>query len=152
MSDGGSIIFPTRNPAAYQGVSIKASAAFAANVGATSILGTAPRKPTRIYRLDVQLLITTLATLAANAAFNVISTDQIGAFTAPVPLCGGVSGVFAASVNIGAGGVQRASGSLIFQNLQTFNVTAVDVSISITGITTPGPLAGTWTAILTPIG
>lgn len=147
MSDGGIIICPTGNPNAYVGLSIKASAAFANNVGATSVLGTNPRKPARTYRCEVSLVLTALATLAANAAFNVIATDAAGAFTWPVPL-DTVAALPALTVNLGAGGAQRASGVIIFQS----SGLATDVSISLTGITTPGPLAGIWTAIFTPIG
>lgn len=147
MSDAGIIITPTGNPNAYMGLSIKASAAFAANVGATSIVGTNPRKPARVYRADVSLVITTLATSATTTAFNIIATDAVGAFTAPVPLVASLAGVPTASVNIGAGGVQRAAGSLIFQS----NGLTTDVSFSITGITTPGSLAAIYTVVITPI-
>ncbi len=148
MSDAAIIIFPTANPSAYYGLSIKSSAAFANNVGATSIIGTSPRKPARAYRCEVSIVLTALATAAANAAFNLIATDAAGAFTAPVPLVASLAGVPTATVNFGAGGVQRAAGSLIFQSTGI----TTDVSISITGITTPGALAGIWTAIFTPIG
>lgn len=148
MSDAGIIIYPTANPAAYVGLSIKASAAFANNVGATSIIGVSPAKPARPYRCEVSIVLTALATLAANAAFNVIYTDAAGAVTNPVPLVASLAGVPTATVNFGAGGVQRASGTLIFQS----NGIATDVSISITGITTPGALAGIYTVVFTPIG
>jgi len=148
MSSAGILIFPTPNQSLYYGLSLKASAAFAANVGATSVFGTSPKVPARTYRVDVSLVLTALATSAANAAFNIIATDAAGAYTVPVPLCASGSGVFTSSVNLGAGGVQRAGGSLIFQS----SGGTTDVSISITGITTPGSLAGIYTAIFTPIG
>lgn len=147
MSDVGNLIFPVRNPTLYYGLSLQASAAFANNVAATSVIGVSPQKAARKYRCEVSLVLTALATLAANAAFNVIATDAAGAFTWPVPL-DTVAALPALTVNLGAGGVQRASGVIIFQS----NGVATDVSISLTGITTPGPLAGIWTAIFTPIG
>lgn len=147
MSDAGILLFPAAN-AAYYGLSIKLAAAFADNVPVTSIVGIVPAKPARTYRCEVSIVLTALATLAANAAFNVIYTDAAGAVTNPVPLVASLAGVPTATVNFGAGGVQRAAGSLIFQS----NGIATDVSISLTGITTPGALAGIWTAVLTPIG
>jgi hypothetical protein len=146
MSDGGIITFPTGNPTVYVGLSISASQAFANNLAPLSILGL--NRPTRTYRCEVSLVLTALATAAANVAFNVISTDAAGAFTAPVPLVASLAGVPTPTVNLGAGGVQRAAGALIFQS----NGLATDVSVSITGITTPGALAGIWTAVFTPVG
>lgn len=146
MSDGGIIIFPVANPNAYAGLSIKASAAFAANVGSTSLLGTNPRKPAGMYRADVTIVATALATLAATVAFNVIATDAAGAFTAPIPLVAGVTGVPAANFNLGT--TSRASGSLILQS----TAASTDISFSITGITTPGPLAAIYEIVLTRIG
>lgn len=147
MSDFGNLIFPLRNPTLYYGLSFQASAAFANNVGVTSIIGVSPQKAAHKIRCEVSLVLTALATAAANAAFNVIATDAAGAFTWPVPL-DTVAGLPALTVNLGAGGVQRASGIIIFQS----NGGATDVSISLTGITTPGALAGIWSVIFTPIG
>lgn len=144
MSDGGIIIFPTGNPTVYTGLSISLSQAFSNNVGALSILGL--KRPPRTYRADVSIVLTALATLAANVAFNIIATDAAGAFTAPIPLVASLAGVPTATVNLATS--TRSAGSLIFQSLGA----ATDVSISITGITTPGPLAGIWTVVLTPIG
>lgn len=144
MSDAAIIINPAGN-SAYYGLSIKASQAFAANVGSLSIIGINPPKPARIYRVEVSIVLTARATAAA-ASFNVIATDAAGAFTVPVPLVASGAGVPAATVDLSA--VSRASGVLVFES----NGLATDVSISITGITTPGPLAGIWSAIFTPIG
>lgn len=146
MSDAGIILLPAGNTA-YVGASVKVSQSFANNVGATSIVGTNPRKPARKYRCEVSIVLTALATLAANAAFNVIATDAVGAFTWPIPL-NTPAALPALTVNFGAGGTQRASGIIVVES----NGLATDLSISLTGITTPGALAGIWTFVLTPIG
>lgn len=143
-SDCGPLIFPCQNTA-YYGLSVKVSAAFAANVAAIS-LANLSRQPPGTYRMDVTIVATALATLAANCAFNVLATDAAGAYTSPVPLVANGAGVPAASFNLGT--TARASGSLIFQS----SGLATDIQYSITGITTPGPLAAVYSAILTRIG
>jgi hypothetical protein len=99
-----------------------------------------------MYRADVTIVATALATLAANVAFNIIATDAAGAFTAPVPLVAGVAGVPTPNFNLGT--TARAAGSLVFQSIAI----ATDISFSITGITTPGPLAAIYQVVLTRIG
>ena len=145
MSDAG-ILLKLAGNSAYAGLSIKSSAAFVGNVGPISIVGVAPAKPARLYRVEVSIVLTVLATTALNAQFNIIATDAAGAFTAPVPLVASLAGVPTASVNMAV--ATRAAGQLVFES----NGAATDVSISITGITVPGPLAGIWSAIFTPIG
>lgn len=147
MSDGGILIFPTPNPTIYYGLSLKASAAFATNVAPLSVIGVLPQRPARKYRVEVSIVLTALATAAPNAAFNVIGTDAAGAYTWPVPL-DTPAALPALTVNLGAGGTQRASGFVIVES----NGAATDLSISLTGITTPGALSGVWTAVFTPIG
>lgn len=137
----GILYYPVGTPACWTGLSIAMAAAFAANVGVTSLSGSA--RPAGMYRADVTIVATALATLAANCAFNIIGTDAAGAFTAPVPLVAGVSGTPAASFNLGT--TARAAGSLIFQSTGG----AADISISITGITTPGALAAVYQVVLT---
>lgn len=146
MSDVGNLIFPTRNPGLYYGLSVASAGAvaFANNVASTSMSGV--QKTGGIYRVDVSILIPTLATAAAALAFNILSHDAVAAFTTPVPLW--ANGVLGASFNAGAGGVQRASGSLLFSYR---GQAADDIALSITGVTTPGPLAGTYQWALTRV-
>jgi hypothetical protein len=146
MSDIGNLIFPTRNPTVYYPLSIASAGrvAFANNVGATSMSGT--QKAAGTYRADVSILATVLATLAANTAFNIITTDAVGAVTTPVPLW--ANGAFGASFNMGPGGFQRAAGSLLFSYR---GAGGDDISFSITGITTPGALAASYQWALTRV-
>ena len=145
--DVGNLIFPTRNPLQYYGLSISSGAAriaFAANIATTSFAGVHLFAGT--YRFDVTILATVLATAAANTAVNIISTDAVGAFTTPVPLW--ANNVLAASFNMGAAGFQRASGSLIFAYK---GGNTDDMSWNIQGITTPGSLAASYQWALTRI-
>lgn len=144
MSDVGLILLPTPNQTLYYGLSVSKSAAFAANVATTSLAGVG--RPPGTYRAEVTLVATVLATLAANVAFNILSTDAAGAFTAPVPLVAGVTGLYTANFNLGT--TSRASGSLVFEYA---GGAAVDISFSIQGITTPGPLAAAYNVVLTRI-
>lgn len=142
MSDIGNLDFGMGgNLTVWRTWSMNKTAAFAANVGSTSISGTL--RNAGMYRADVTIVATTLATLAATTAFNILSSDAAGAFTSPVPLVSGSSGLYTASFDLGT--VSRAAGSLIFQ----YAGGAVDISFSITGITTPGPLAAVYNVALT---
>lgn len=114
--------------------------AFAANVGATTLLPAGA--PAGKYQVDVTLVATALATLAANTAFNITHTDAAGSVTEAVPLDN--AGVIGATFNLGT--TSRASGSLVF------NSTGAIVQLSITGITTPGPLAATYNATVRYLG
>jgi hypothetical protein len=144
MSDLGNLDYGLGgNPNVYRTWSGNFSAAFSANVGAVAILGTL-RNP-GMYRADVTIVASVLATSALNTAFNITTTDAGGANTTPIPLW--ANGLLAASFDLGS--FKRASGSYLFQ---MNGAGGVDVSISITGIVTPGSLAAVYDCVLTRVG
>lgn len=129
----------------YQGTSgTTGQTVFAANVGATQLLA-ADLFTVGQYRVEVSIVATALATLAANCAVNIIGHDNVGAYTSAMPLDSGLTGTVAGTFNLGT--TSRASGSLVIQH---DGIT--DLSFSITGITTPGPLAAKYQITVTRIG
>lgn len=118
--------------------------AFAANVATTQLLA-AGTEPAGQYRVDVNIVATALATLAANCALNIVGHDAAGAYTNPVPLDAGLTGNIGASFNLGT--TTRAQGSLTV----IWDATT-DLSFTITGITTPGPLAANYQVTIQKIG
>ncbi len=129
----------------YQGTSGTTSkTAFAANLGTTQLLP-ADLFSAGQYRIEVAIVATVLATLAANCAVNIVGNDAAGAYTNPVPLDAGLTGTIGASFNLGT--TNRASGTLVVQHDGS-----VDMSLTITGITTPGPLAATYQVTVTRVG
>lgn len=137
------------NPGSYVANSgTTGKTAFAANVGATQLLAADAINcavQAGQYRVDVTIVATVLATLAPNCAFNVIGNDAAGAYTNPIPLDAGLTGTVGASFNLGT--TSRASGSLLIDHDAT-----APLSFSITGITTPGPLAAKYQITLTRVG
>lgn len=117
---------------------------FAANVGTTQLLAASILTAGQ-YRVEVNIVATVLATLAATMALNIVGHDAIGGYTAPVPLVAGLTGVLGAAINLAT--TNRASGSLVVEHDGT-----TDLSLTITGITTPGPLAAKYQVTLTRIG
>jgi len=126
------------NNGSFQGTSGTTGAtAFAANVGATTLL--AAGHPAGVYRADISLQASVLATLAATVALNMLGTDSVGAFTQVVPL--------GTVLNFNLAALARVSGSLVFESTG-----AAAIQFSITGITTPGPLAAKYFITLTRVG
>lgn len=123
--------------------------AFTNNVATTQLIAAAPAaEPVSAagqYRIDVSIVATVLATAAASCAVNVVGHDAAGAYTNPVPLDAGLTGTIGASFNLGT--TNRASGSLVVQHDGT-----TDLSATISGITTPGPLAAKYQITVTRIG
>jgi hypothetical protein len=129
----------------YQGTSgTTGKVAFAANVGTTQLIA-ADLFAAGQYRIEVAIVATALATAAAACAVNIVGHDAAGAYTSAVPLDSGVSGTIGASFNLGT--TSRANGSLVIEYDGT-----TDLSLTITGITTPGPLAATYQVTVTRIG
>jgi hypothetical protein len=118
--------------------------AFAANVGTTQLIA-ADLFTAGQYRVEVAIVATALATLAANCVVNVLGHDAAGAYTSAMPLDSGLSGTIAGSFNLGT--TNRASGALVVQHDGS-----TDLSFAITGISTPGPLAAKYQVTLTRIG
>ncbi len=129
----------------YQGTSgTTGKVAFAANVGTTQLLA-ADLFSAGQYRIEVALVATALATLASTCAVNISGHDAAGAYTSAVPLASGSTGTVSGSFDLAA--TSRASGALVIQHDGT-----TALSLTITGITTPGPLAATYQVTVTRIG
>lgn len=150
MSDIGILVLPTPNPNSYYGLSATTGqVAFANNVAAFTLIEAG--RPAGLYRADVSIIATALATLAANTHFDITHTDAVGSVTESVPL--DVGGVVGATFDLGT--KNRASGSLIFRSkgiaIQNGLFAGALVQGSIGGITTPGALAATYEVVLTRI-
>lgn len=141
--------FSPLNNSSYVGTSgTTGQTVFATNVGTTQLIAATSVEPVISagqYRVEVSIVATVLATLAASCALNIIGHDAAGAYTNPVPLDAGITGTIGASFNLGT--TNRANGSLIVQHDGT-----TDLSFSITGITTPGSLAAKYQVTVTRIG
>lgn len=102
----------------------KGPTAFAANLAATKIvlLGT---PSAGMYEIKGDM-VKTVAGTAGVASLNVNYTDAAGAVSVPICTMDVLTGL-------------RAGGSVVFESTG-----AADITLSITGITTPGTLAATW--------